>query len=376
MHLIPTDDQRLIAQSAEAFLSEASTMQAVRRVSESGNGFARDLWQGIAGLGWCGVRLPEAKGGLGAGWVELALLQEQLGRHLACVPFFDSVVLAGALLEQCAAPTAEPDAAALARGDRILACALPEHEAAIAARLTSSGAELTLSGRWPRVGSAQFADVLLLPAVDAEGVVQVLWVPANVPGLTKIELPPMDSTRRFADVQAAESRLPASACLMGGAAADTAMARTRCLAAIVLAAEQVGVAQASFDAPLAYVQGREQFGQPIAGFQAIKHRFAQMLVVLETARSAAYGAACMADTSPDDATLLMYAAKARDAATEAAQRCTSEAIQMHGGVGFTWDYDPHLYFRRAQGSKQRFGPVSWWREQVARLLLDDDRGIA
>ncbi|MBU3740111.1 MAG: acyl-CoA dehydrogenase [Rhodoferax sp.] len=371
MHLIPTDNQRLIAQSAEAFLSDVSSMQAVRRSSESGDGFDRGLWRGITELGWCGVRLPEARGGLGAGWVELALLQEQLGRHLACAPFFDSVVLAGAFLEQCVASAAVADRSALACGDLIVTCALPEPDTEIVARVTFRGPEPILTGRWPRVGSAQFADVLLLPAMSSQGDTLVLRVPADAPGLMRTNLPPVDGTRRFADVEADGLRLTASNCLMRGAAARAALARTRYLGAIMLAAEQVGVAQASFDGALAYAQGREQFGKPIAGFQAIKHRFAQMLVLLETARSAVYGAACMADTEPDEATLLLHAAQARDAATEAAQACTSEAIQIHGGVGFTWDYDPHMHFRRAQGSRQRLGPVRWWREQVARLLLDD-----
>jgi alkylation response protein AidB-like acyl-CoA dehydrogenase len=233
-----------------------------------------------------------------------------------------------------------------------------------------------LTGRWLRVGSAQFADALLLTAPDATGTTRLLWVPAGTPGLRITPLPAMDGTRRMADVQAEGLRLDGAACLAAGAVADAGLHRTRCLAAIALAAEQVGVAQAAFERTLAYSLERKQFGKPIAQFQAVKHRCALMLVALETARSAAYGAACMADTGPDDATLLLHAAQARDAATEAARLCTSEAIQLHGGVGFTWEYDPHLFFRRAQGSSQRFGPVGWWREQVATLLLDDTQVLA
>lgn len=371
MDLIPTDEQRLVAQSAEAFLADASSMAAVRRASESGDGFDHALWRGIAKLGWCGVRLPDAVGGLDAGWVALALLQEQMGRHLACVPFLDSVVLATTLLQQCDATSVGRETwRALADGSLRLACALPEPGASIDGRITQTGDGLILSGRWARVGSAQFADTLLLPALDADGATWLLGVPAACAGLRVVPLAPVDHTRRMADVRADGPRLDGAACLARGAVADAALRRTRCLGAIALAAEQVGVAQAAFDRTLAYTLGREQFGKPVAQFQAVKHRCAQMLVALETARSAAYGAACMADTGPDDATLLLYAAQARDAATEAARLCTSEAIQLHGGVGFTWEYDPHLLFRRAQGSSQRFGPVGWWREQVACLLLD------
>ena len=131
--------------------------------------------------------------------------------------------------------------------------------------------------------------------------------------------------------------------------------------------EQVGVAEACLDMALAYVLERQQFGRPIASFQAIKHRCAQMLVEVESARSAVYGAACLADILDDAAGLLVSAAQARVTATEAAQFCARENLQLHGGVGFTWEYDPHFYLRRAQASSQRLGPVSEWLESVAAL---------
>ena len=164
--------------------------------------------------------------------------------------------------------------------------------------------------------------------------------------------------------------LPAENCIAQGAALDAVLARTLQIGAIALAAEQVGAAQQCLDLTLAFAAQRVQFDRAIASFQAVKHRCAQMLVALESARSAVYGAACMADTAPDAATLLFYAAQARVAATEAAQFCAREALQLHGGVGFTWEYDPHLYLRRAQASSQRLGAPAWWLEQVAKQLLD------
>jgi alkylation response protein AidB-like acyl-CoA dehydrogenase len=136
------------------------------------------------------------------------------------------------------------------------------------------------------------------------------------------------------------------------------------------------VAQQCLDLTLAYTQQRHQFDRPVAGFQAVKHRCAHMLVALEGARSAVYGAACMADTELDPAVLMFYAAQARVAATEAALFCSREAIQLHGGVGFTWEYDLHFYLRRAQASSQRLGPVSWWLEQVAGQLLDTPEEVS
>lgn len=370
MDLSLTDEQRQIADSAAAFLAEASAMPAVRTASQGASGLDRDLWRGIAELGWCGVHLPEAAGGLGLGLglVELVLLQEQLGRRLACVPFFDSVALAAtALRELPDSPLAQDWLVQLAAGAAIGALALPAGNAATA---QVSGAGWTLEGDWPQVGSAAMADMLLLPARTESGESLLLAVPADAPGLRLQPLVTLDATRRMASVHASAVALPAAACIARGERLDGLLTRVQRLGAIALAAEQVGVAQQCLDLTLAYAVQRSQFDRPIASFQAVKHRCAQMLVALESARSAVYGAACIADAAPDAATLLFHAAQARVAATEAAQFCAREAIQLHGGVGFTWEFDPHLYLRRAQASSQRLAPPSWWLEQVAEQLLD------
>lgn len=371
MDLNLTEDQRLIVDSAVTFLAEASPTASVRATSEQGDGFDRALWQSMVELGWCGVTLSEDAGGLALGWVELALLQEQLGRHLACVPFFDSAVLATATLQGLGDhATAQALLAQLAQGERIMTLALPHPGTPVAANTHTEGTQWVLNGRWPQVGSAQFAQSVLLPATDSQGQWVLLHVPCDHPGLSLTAVPAVDGTRRFADVQAQNVTLPADACLLQGEAVSTLLEHVRKLAAIALAAEQVGVAQQALDLTLAYTLERQQFEKPIASFQAVKHRCAQMNVAIETARSAVYGAACMADTQPDETRLQFYAAQARVEATQAALYCTRESIQLHGGVGFTWEYDPHLYFRRAQASSQRLGAVSWWLEQVATDLLD------
>ncbi|MEP6588792.1 MAG: acyl-CoA dehydrogenase family protein [Polaromonas sp.] len=375
MDLSLSDEQQQIADSATTFLAEASAMPAVRAASQSADGLDRDLWRGIAELGWCGVHLPEEAGGLGLGLVELALLQEQLGRRLACVPFFDSVALAAtALRELPDSPLAQDWLQQLAAGEAIGALALPADKASAPCGVATLNAETdagwTLQGDWPQVGSAAMADVLLLPAQTASGESLLFAVPADAPGLQVQPLATLDATRRMAAVQASAVALPASSCIGRGEFLDGLLARVQQLGAIALAAEQVGVAQQCLDLTLDYVAQRSQFDRAIASFQAVKHRCAQMLVALESARSAVYGAACIADTAPDAATLLLYAAQARVAASEAAQFCAREAIQLHGGVGFTWEFDPHLYFRRAQASSQRLGAPSRWLEQVAEQLLD------
>ena len=372
MDLSLSDEQQQIADSAATFLAEASAMPAVRAASESASGLDTELWRGIAELGWCGVHLPESAGGLGLGLVELVLLQEQLGRHLACVPFFDSVALAATVLRELPGSALAQDwLESLATGEKRATLALTAGFAtASCARARRTDAGWTLDGDWPQVGSAALADVLLLPAQGESGESLLFAVPFDAADLQVQPLNTLDTTRRLAHVQCRAVALPADHCISQGEALDAMLARTLQLGAIALAAEQVGVAQQCLDLTLAYAAQRVQFDRPIAGFQAVKHRCAQMLVALESARSAVYGAACVADTAPDAATLLFHAAQARVAATEAAQFCAREAIQLHGGVGFTWEFDPHLYLRRAQASSQRLGTPAWWLEQVAEQLLD------
>lgn len=378
MDLALNDEQQLIVDSAVAFLDQSSTRAQVRSVSEAGDGFDRALWQEVAAMGWCGVHLPEEAGGLGLGLVELALLQEQLGRHLACIPFFDSVVLAASLLRTLPGSAQTQNLlGGIASGEQVLALAMahPDVDQCLTARASANGAGWVLQGHWPGVGSAQLADALLLPAHTALGECLLFLVPADAPSLTLQPLQALDATRRAADVRATDLQLPATACLARGPDLAQAWQRASCLAAICLAAEQVGVAQACLDLSLAYTAERKQFGKAIAGFQAVKHRCAQMLVALEQARSAVYGAAAMADTEPTAAVLLLHAAQARMEATQAALFCSREAIQLHGGMGFTWEFDPHLFLRRAQLSSQRLAPVSWWCEQVAAQLLDQHHAL-
>ncbi len=380
MDLSLSDEQQQIVDSAADFLAEASSAPAVRTAGESASGLDAALWSGMAELGWCGVHLPEEAGGLGLGLVELALLQEQLGRRLACVPFFDSVALAAtALRELPGSALAQQWLAQLATGEKKAALALPPEAGSPAtaaaaptparARQTDSGG-WTLDGAWPQVGSAAMADLLLLSAQAESGERLLFAVPAGSAGLQVRPLTTLDTTRRMASVACTAVQLPADHCLGRGETLDAVLARVRQLGAIALAAEQVGVAQQCLDLTLDYAAQRVQFDRAIAGFQAVKHRCGEMLVALESARSAVYGAACIADTAPDAATMLFHAAQARVAATEAAQFCAREALQLHGGVGFTWEYDPHLYLRRAQASSQRLGPLPWWLEQVAAQLID------
>ena len=378
MDLNLSEEQRLIVDSAAEFLAAHSTSERVRSAGSQPGGWNEALWQGLAELGWCGIHSPEDQGGLGLGVVELALLQEQLGHRLACVPYFDGVALAATALRALAGqPQVDAALQSLTSGEQRFALALPESDApTVGAQATPQNNHWLLQGQWPQVGSAPVAQQLLLPALQADGEWGLFLVPADALGLTVTQQPAVDATRLHGTVTAENVALDATQRIAHGPALQALLAHTRCVAAIALAAEQVGVAQQALDLSLAYTLERQQFEKPIASFQAVKHRVGQMLVAVETARSAVYGAACLADTEPADGVLLRAAAHAISEATEAALYCTRESIQLHGGVGFTWEYDPHLYFRRAQASSQRLGSLRWWREQVARQLLDTEETAA
>jgi alkylation response protein AidB-like acyl-CoA dehydrogenase len=224
-----------------------------------------------------------------------------------------------------------------------------------------------LTGTWRDVGSAQIAQLLLLPAQTPTGETVLFALTPQCEHLNVTPHTTLDRTRCMAQVHALGVDVSVDQCLAQGQDADALLAEAKYLGAIGLAAEQVGVAQRCLDMALAYVLERQQFGRTIASFQAIKHRCAQMLVEVESARSAVYGAACMVDMQPDLQTLMVNAAQARVTATQASQFCARENLQLHGGVGFTWEYDPHFFLRRAQASSQRLGSVAEWLEGVAAV---------
>lgn len=362
MDLALDDDQQAMVHAAADFLAEACDAHAMRTAADSADGMDRALWRGIVEQGWCVVAASEEEGGLGLGHVGLVLLQEQLGRHLAGVPFFESVIEASALLH--AVGQREPALLAGVLEGAVVVPALKPSEAS--AVLTPDG-DWQLDGTWPQVPGAAWADNFLL-WIDGP-VPRLFWLPS--PELHIEPLAMVDTTRRSASIEARGVRVPATALLAEGDALRTALDTAHDLAAIALAAEQVGIAQQCLDLTLAYTAQRVQFDRPIASFQAVKHRCAQMLVAIESARSAVYGAAAVSDAAPDAATLAFHAAEAWCAACDAAQYATQEAIQLHGGVGYTWEVDVQRYFKRAQANRARLGAPPAWRERVAARLLDD-----
>jgi len=374
MNFALTEDQQMIRDAAESFLAEASGSAAVRAAMDSDAGIDRTLWQRMADLGWCGTHIAEAHGGLGLGVVELVLLLEQMGRRLPCVPFFSSVCLAGTALQQAGSDTAR--ARWLPRMvDGSLQATLALSARGVQWDATMPGATARrvaagwqLDGSFAHVPDGASAEVIFVVARVADtDEIGLFAVPSSAPGVQRAPLRTWDATRRLAEVALNGVHLGDGDRVDGGADVPAALQRSVAIAALLLAAEQLGGAQQCLALTLAYTAQRAQFGQPVAAFQAVKHRCAEMMVRIEATRSAVYGAAALA---AEDTALELEAGAAKAQANESFFFCAQEAIQLHGGVGFTWEYDPHLYFKRAQAGAHWLGTPQQWRERIAAALLD------
>ena len=352
MHFAFTDEQAMIAETAKAFFAEQATSERTR-VAMARTGVDDALWQAFtAELGLAGVAVPEAEGGVGLGMVELAILAEEAGRHVAALPLLASVGLAiPAIL---AGGSAEQKARLLPRltaGDLVASFA----EAAPG----TTWIDGALTGAALHVPHGARADLFVV-AVGENAVL----VERDAPGLTVTPLTSMDQTRPYARL---DFGAVAAEPLADPAAAFAAARRT---GALVIAADALGGAQACLDRTVAYAQERVQFGRAIGSFQAVKHRLADMMVAVEQARSAVYWAACAIDEGSDEAAFAVHAAKAF--ACDTYSDAAGEMIQLHGGIGFTWEHDAHLYFKRARSNANLLGTPDWHRERIATLTGLDD----
>jgi alkylation response protein AidB-like acyl-CoA dehydrogenase len=375
MELEFTSDQEELRDSVRAVLERECPIGLVRSVVE--DGVAPDaLWKQMVELGWPALTVPDEHGGLGLGWVELAVVVEELGRAVAPGPFVPTV---GLFLP---AVQATADAAQLARvlpriaeGSLTGALALTEagsgsDPATVRAHAVRDGAGWRLSGTKTAVLGGEVADELLVvarePQTDGDdGVVAVLVPRAAV---TMTPEAPLDATRGLVDVALDGVRVDADQ-VLGEPGSSTARALRRAVEAgtVALAVEIVGTCQAILDVTLEYAKQREQFGVPIGSFQAIKHKFADMLVSLERARATSYFAAlCVAENDPRRS---IAASTAKAAAGDCQQLLTKEGIQIHGGIGYTWEHDMHLYVRRAKTDAALLGNTHDHQARIADELL-------
>lgn len=362
MDLKLSPDQIYMRDEARRLLAERAGSEQVRRAIGAG-GFDTALWATIGEeLGWCAVAVPEEAGGLGLGTSELVLLAEECGRRLAPMPFWSSACLAAPLVAALGAGEAGASLLARIAAGEAVACAWPGIDSAdplsgtmpVARR---AGGGWTISGTIAAVLDAGSAAVFLVPASadGGRGLFAVERLATKIEALDGIDLT-RPSARLTLDGVAA-SRVDGDG--FSARDFDDALMTAR----LTMAAEQVGAAQGALDLTLAYVADRVQFGRTIASFQAVKHRCAALLVDISEARSLVYGAARSHDP--------LEIAAAGVFATQVLFRAAEEAIQLHAGVGNTWEYDPHLYLRRAQATAAVFGSTDEKLEIVAGALLGD-----
>ena len=380
-----TEEQQMIRDTAEAFLAEVSDSAAVRRAMATEQGFEDAVWQRICkDMVWPAIHIPEQYGGMGLGYVELAAMLEQMGRFLLCSPFFSTVCLAtNALLVAANEEQKARYLPKIAEGSVTGTLAYTGvnrrwDAAAVQATATRDGDDYVLNGTLRYVPNGHTADLLILAArrpdsVGEEGI-SLFVLAAGTAGIERQWLPTMDQTRKQASVVLTDVRVGADALMGDEGQAWPQLQKIIQLATVATAAEQMGGTQQILDATVAYTKERYQFNRPIASFQAVKHKAANMMLKAEVARSAVYYAACVAEEALHDGPLGLELGEAASVAkawcSDAYFQNAGDALQLHGGVGFTWEYDVHLHFKRAKSSEQLLGNAAWHREQIAALLLD------
>ena len=359
-----SDDSKLLREQAQRFLREQCTSKVVRHVLEGHAPYAAELWRSMAEMGWLGAAIPEQYDGAGLGYEALCVLSEELGRALAPVPFTSSVCLAAeAILAAGSEAQKREYLPKIARGELIATFALAEgagepREAGVRLRFTDG--RITGS-KWP-VPDGEIAQLAVVVARDVAGISLVL-VDLSADGVSRSGLPTVDPSRNHVKFEFAG----APATLLGKAGTGWDVVRRELdRAAILQAFEQVGGATAALEMATAYAKERFAFGRPIGSFQAIKHRLADVYVATELARSNAYYGAWA--LSADAAELPLAAATARVSASEAFWFAAKENIQVHGGVGYTWDFDCQLYYRRAKLLALALGSQRYWKDRVVAEL--------
>ena len=365
-----TSEQQEFRSVLRRFFEETSPPAEVRRLMATERGWEPERWRELNGqLGLCGVHVPERYGGQGFGLVELGIVLEEMGRQLVCAPYFASAVLAtSSILNGATDAQKEALLPPLVLGEQVATLAFAEPNGrwdAVGVEMTATpaGGGFRLDGVKSFVLDGAAADLLVVLArrpgsIGDEGL-SFFLVRADAAGLTRRSLKALDPTRKLARLEFAG----VAADLLGAeGAAGEAFAATMVQAAIALASEMVGGADKLRESALDYANLRMQFGRPIASFQSMKHKQADMLLDVELAKSAAYYAAEGADDGANDLPALASLAKA--SASEAYLQTAIHTIQIHGGIGFTWDNDTHLWFKRAKSSEVFLGDPVWHRERM------------
>jgi alkylation response protein AidB-like acyl-CoA dehydrogenase len=370
------EEQELLRSTARKFFENECGSDTVRRLMETPPGMSPELWTKLAEQGWLGLVYPEAYDGLGLGLVDLVVLMEEMGRAVVPGPYFSSVLLGGLAIMEAGSDAQKKEwLPRVGAGDKRVTVAWMEPSAQLGpAGVTVPAVEksgrYTLSGTKLFVHDAHTADAIVVaartrPGAGAEGV-SLFLLPKSTKGLEVTLLPTMDQTRKLCEVTLSDVTVGPDALLGAAGAGWAPLARVLDRATVALCAEMCGGAQKVLDMTVEYAKIRQAFGRPIGSYQGVKHRAADMLVDVENSKSITYYAAWALDEGSPEAPLAVSMAKAY--VSDAYRRVSAAGIQLHGGIGFTWEHDLHLYFKRAKSSEFTFGDATHHRERVAQLV--------
>jgi alkylation response protein AidB-like acyl-CoA dehydrogenase len=372
-----SEEQELLRDTARKFLDAACTTKFVRERMATPEAVTPEFWSQIAEQGWLGINFPEDDGGSGLGLTDLVVLMEEMGRAVMPGPYLATALLGGAAIREAGSPAQRREYLPhIAAGELRATLAATEPNArwdasgiTMNARPMRGGFEL--SGSKLFVPDAHLAHVIVVAARTRDGStmedgVSLFLVPKDAAGLGISLIPSIDETRKLCEVRFDNVAVPQTALLGGLNEGWPALARVYDGAAVALSAEMCGGAQRVLEMTVEYAKLRETFGKPIGSYQGVKHKCADMLVEVENAKSLTYYAAWAVDEKQADAPLAVSMAKSY--ASDASRKVSNAGIQLHGGIGMTWEHDLHLYMKRAKASEVAFGDATWHRERVASLL--------
>jgi alkylation response protein AidB-like acyl-CoA dehydrogenase len=361
--------QKLLQQSARDLLARACPHKRVRELMATDTALHPELWSAVSDQGWLGIHLPETCGGLGLGAVELAVVAEEMGRACFPGPFLGSIWAATLIAEANAkSKHLEPLATGASKG----AVALLEPDtgwkpAEVQLKAAPEGKGFKVSGRKSFVLDAGTADVIVCVARGGDSLA-LLAVPAKAAGVKITAVPGLDATRKLSDVEFTGVSVGADDVLAVGESARKALARSTQVAALAVCADMLGGMQWILEDSVEYAKTRQQFGKVIGSFQAVQHMCADMLLWTESSRSAIYFAAWALDAEPSEAARAVSLAKAY--ASDASREVANRGVQVHGGIGFTWEHDLQLYYKRSKASEILFGDSAHHRALLAELAFD------
>lgn len=367
------ETQKLFQRSARELFAQECPPALVREMIEKSEPYAESVWNKLVEQGWTGLIFSEDDGGIGLGMVELAVAFEEMGRALVPGAFLSTVALAGSLIENgCSQDYRRTRLEAICEGRAKGTVALLEKSASWnpdAAKLSATRVEggFKLNGTKLFVGDAAVSDFIITAARAGSDLV-LAFVDSNTPGVKITPMPGVDGTRQLCAVEYQDVVVQSEDVVSEDSKARAAIEHAFDVAALALSAEMVGGMQWLLEASVEYAKTRKQFGKPIGQFQAVQHHCANMLLMTESARSAVYYAAWVMGNDPKQAPLAVSVAKTY--CSDSYREVGNLAIQVHGGVGFTWDENIHFYYKRAKASELMFGDATYHRERIAKLIVD------